>query len=279
MIPGSACVGFPSLPQEIRANTSKLVVNMVSGLQTWAGDLKTVEQNPLCLTEQASSWDQQNAVGEWDLPAGLRSTVQVSAWMVLSCQEFFPHGLCRVSSHLPWQARQCGGLSRQIRAADRPCWGQGQDVKAQFPSESHPSPVWWGCALVGGFGMKLQEQGAGLTALAWPWAACSATCTAGEAPALPGSPLWTDLTDVELRTRWGKEAGQHCPVVLCAFSERLRVRVPHPSGLLGMFLGGHHVWKLTQCCFDSAIQWPQFLYCGTLDSMENKRSDVFNQCK
>lgn len=90
---------------------------------------------------------------------------------------------------------------------------------------SHLSPIQpqcdGGCALAGGFGIRLQEQGAGLSALARPWAACSAACTAGEAPALPGSALWTDLTDVELRTRWGKEAGQHCPVVLCAFSERL----------------------------------------------------------
>lgn len=38
-----------------RADTSKLALNMVSGWQTWAGDLKTMEQKTLCLTEQASS--------------------------------------------------------------------------------------------------------------------------------------------------------------------------------------------------------------------------------
>lgn len=41
----------------------------------------------------------------------------------------------------------------------------------------------------------------------------------GEAPTLPGSALWADLTDTEVRTRWGGEAGQHCPVVFSAISE------------------------------------------------------------
>lgn len=79
---------------------------------TWAGDLKTVEQKTLCLTEQASSWDQQNAVCEWDLPAGLRSTVQVSGMNGAEPLRFLlPMATCRVSSQLLWQAWQCVVLS------------------------------------------------------------------------------------------------------------------------------------------------------------------------
>lgn len=89
-----------------------------------------------------------------------------------------------------------------------------------------------------------------------------------EAPTLLGSTLWADLTDVEVKTRWGKGAGQHCPVVFSAFPERdseAGFLIPVATWVSGVFLGRHHVCWLSQCCFDSAIQWPQSLQLFTVE--------------
>lgn len=106
---------------------------------------------------------------------------------------------------------------QQIRAADRPCWGQGWDVKVQFPSESHPAPVWWELTSFDtGFDIKLQEQGAGLTALASPWASYSAICTAGWVRHLPCQDLPCGQIWLILRSEQGGVKKQDSTTLWCS---------------------------------------------------------------